>query len=788
MIKNYLKVAWRNLVGNPMYSLINIGGLAIGMAVSFMLMLYVYNEFSFDQHNINIKRVYEVFRNQPSNGEIFTNTATPVPLAPALKKDFPEVDKVCRVNWGDDVLINYKNKALKINTMASDIDILDMFTFHYIYGSKKTAFPNQSSIVLTQSAAKALFGSGNPIGQIVKLYNQFPLRVSAVIADNPNNSSFWFRALISWDEICAQQNWIKQSGWGNYSFRTFLMLKANANLNLVQAKIKNIVAKYNPENKENTMFLYPLEKLHLYGEFKNGVEVGGKIDTVNLFLMLAIGILLIACINFMNLSTARSEHRAKEVGVRKTIGASRFTLIWQFMGESLFMAFFAMLIAIILMVLLIPRFNDLINLQLKLPYNNPLAWLGITLVTLFTGLVAGSYPAIFLSSFKPVKVLKGLKLNKKSGVKPRQVLVVVQFSFAIILILSSLFIFKQIQYIKNQPIGYDKNGLVDLPSEGSLDNRFENFRLDAINAGAITDGAITSSSIVNNGSNSWGIVWDGQLPGEDKLPIDIMAVTYHFVKTFGVKLIEGRDFSEAYPSDSVGIILNQAAVKLMKFKHPIGQLVTYQSKKCKVVGVIENFVWGSPYEPVTPAIIGFAKGWTGNIALRLNPNKSISASLDILKVIYKKYNPEYPFTYKFADEEFKNKFYSEQLLGTMSVLFTCLAIIISSLGLFGLASFSAEQRKKEIGIRKVLGASIQNLWVKLSREFLILVIISFAIGAIISYNIIHKWLLKFTYHTQLSPWVFLLTLIISLLICLLTVSWQAVKASMTNPVKNLRSE
>ncbi|WP_259067622.1 ABC transporter permease [Mucilaginibacter sp. X4EP1] len=788
MIKNYLKIAWRNLRKNRLYSIINIGGLGIGMAISFMLLLYVYNEFSFDKFNTNNDRLYRVLRNQPSNGDIITNSATPVPLAPALIKDFPEIDNVARANWADENLINYNNKALKIRTMAADPSLLNMFSFNFVYGSKQNALSDISSIVLTQSGAKAIFGDVNPVGQIVKFNNQYPLKVSAVISDNPSNSSFDFKALISWQTLSAEEKWIKDSGWGNYSFFTYVMLKPGASLDALKPKLASVVAKYDPHNKENKLFLYPYAKFHLYSDFKNGVNTGGSIEYVRLFLMLAIGILLIACINFMNLSTARSERRSREVGVRKAIGARRFSLILQFMGESLLMAFTAFLFSLILMVILIPVFSNIINIKLSIPYQNVFAWLSALGVTLLTGLLAGSYPALFLSSFSPVKVLKGQIVNAKSSVAPRKILVILQFSFAICLIISSTFIYKQINYIKNKPVGYNRNGLVEMPVEGSMVKRFENFRQDAINAGAITEGAMTSGSITNNGSSSWGITWQGQLPGEDKLPIDQIAVTYHFINTYGLKLAEGRDFSVEYPSDSAAIILNQAAVKLMRFKEPLGQIVKFQDKNCKVVGVVENFVWGSPYEPVKPAIIGFIKDWTGSIALRLNPSKPITGSLATLQTIYKKYNPDYPFEYKFTDESFARKFNQEKLLGTMAAGFTGLAVVISCLGLFALASFSAEQRKKEIGIRKVLGASAGSLWFNLSQEFIRLVMVSFLIGSAVSLYYMHQWLAHFTYHTDLSPWVFLVTMIISLTICLITVSWQAVKAALSNPVHSLKSE
>ncbi len=388
MIQNYLKIAWRNLRKNRLFSFINIGGLAIGMAVSFTLIIYVYNEFSFDKNNVNAERLYRVLRNQPSNGEVYTNEATPIPLAPAIKKDFPEIDQVIHVTWPYDRLVNYKDKGLKLNTMAADASFFDMFTYKFIYGNPKTALTDQSSIVLTESAAKAIFGDNvNPVGQVVKLDQKFPLKVSAVVQDQPKNATFQFKMLINWDQITVEQSWIKTSGWGNYSFMTYAMLKPGASAEAVNKKLKNIIARYNPENKENTVFLYPLLKYHLYSDFKNGVSVGGRIATVRLFLWLAIGILLIACINFMNLSTARSERRAREVGVRKAIGAARASLIAQFMGESLFMALVSFLFAVGFIELLIPVFHNVIGVKLIVPYANPWAWVTALGVTILPGLL-----------------------------------------------------------------------------------------------------------------------------------------------------------------------------------------------------------------------------------------------------------------------------------------------------------------------------------------------------------------------------------------------------------------
>lgn len=581
---------------------------------------------------------------------------------------------------------------------------------------------------------------------------------------------------------------MKDAGWDIFNFTTYVQLKPGVPVENINLKLKDLLRRNNPSNKEIKLFLYPLTRLHLYNEFQNGVNSGGRIEYVRSFLILAISILIIACINFMNLSTARSAKRAREVGVRKTMGARRSSLVQQFMAESLLMSFLAFLLSQFFLLLLVPAFDHLVNIRLALPYDKVPAWIAALGITGVTGLVAGSYPALFLSSFNPVKVLKGQLSMTKAAVKPRQALVVVQFTFAIGLILSSIFIYRQINYIKDRPVGYDRNGLVEIPVDGKLDTQFESFRRAAIETGAVSDAAMTSAAITSNQISTWGVTWPDQLPGEDKLPIDCMAVTYHFTKTYGLKLIQGRDFDPGRPADSAGVILNEAAVKMMRLSDPLEREITWQGSRRKIIGVVKDFVWGSPYEPIKPAIIGFQKDWIGNIGLRLNPTVSISRSLSSLQAVYTKYNPEYPFEYRFTDESFSKKYDDEKLLGVISFGFTSLAIFISCLGLFGLASFSAEQRKKELGIRKVLGASTGTLWFKLSKEFVKLIMISFAIGSAISWYFIHQWLARYTFHTSFSPWIFVITLLMSLVICLSAVSWQAIKAAYANPVNSLRSE
>jgi ABC-type antimicrobial peptide transport system permease subunit len=490
----------------------------------------------------------------------------------------------------------------------------------------------------------------------------------------------------------------------------------------------------------------------------------------------------------MNLSTARSAKRAREVGVRKTMGAARSALVIQFLGESMALSLAGFILALGLSAILLPLVNRLLGLQLNLPYNNGWAWVIGLSVTAVTGVLAGSYPAFFLSSFDPVRVLKGQLTAVGTAIGPRSLLVVAQFTFAIALILVSSYIYRQIDYIKSLPVGYERTGLIEMPVEGNMQTAFGNFRQDAIAGGAIVDAAMTSSAVTDNKSSTWGLHWPGQLAGEDKIPVDCMAVTWHFIGTYGLTLTQGRDFDPGRPGDSAAVILNEAAVRLMRLRRPLGQEITWQGHERRIIGVVKDFVWGSPFEPVKPAVVGFQKDWVGNIGLRLNPNQSLSKSLAQLTALYKRYNPAYPFEYRFTDEDFSKKYSDEKLLGAISLGFTTLAILIALLGLFGLAAFSAEQRTREIGIRKVLGAGLPSLVRLLTQEFIKLVLLSFVLAAAISWYYIHRWLDQYTYHTSFSGLIFVLTLAGSVTICLAAVITQAVRAARVNPVRSLRSE
>jgi putative ABC transport system permease protein len=788
MIRNYLKIALRNLRKNKLYSIINIGGLGVGMAVSLVLLLYVVDEFSQNEFHAKKDRIYKVMRSQPLEHGIGTSSSSSTPMAGAIMNDIPEVAQAVRTDYGHENLLSVGDKSIKKQGKFVDPGFLTMFSFELIKGGKQDAFREVESIIITESTAKALFGDEDPMNKVLKLGGTESVKVSGVMKDPPSNSTLKFDYLLPWSFFEKTQPWIKEPSWGNFSFQTYVELKPNVSADAVNRKIKRIIGKYNEKNKENLAFIFPMKRWHLYAQFKNGVNTGGSIEYVRLFLILALSILVIACINFMNLSTARSEKRAREVGVRKVVGAARVSLVRQFLGESTLMAFISLIIAVLLVELALPYFNSLTGEQLKVPYSNPYAWLIALGITVFTGMLAGSYPAVFLSSFNPVRVLKGSIRVGKTALRPRQALVVVQFAFATALILGTILIYKQIQFIKSRPIGYERDGLIAMPLEEPVYNNFEVFRREAIASGAVVDGAITSQKITDNGSSSWGIVWPDQRPGEDKIPIDQIVTTYHFISTFGIKLIEGRDFSPEHPGDSLSILLNESAVQLMRLKNPIGQIVRWQGVNRTVVGVFKDFIWGSPYEPTKPMIVGHDPGWAGAMTLKLNPARSTSDNIAALEKLYKKHNPAYPFEYRFVDENFAAKFKTETLLGTLSNWFAGLAIFISCLGLFGLAAFSAEQRKKEIGIRKVLGANVSQLWINLSTEFLKLVGISFLIGASVAWYMMNDWLSKYTYKTDINIWVFAATALIAIAIALITVSWQAIRAALANPVKSLRSE
>ena len=794
MFKNYFKTAWRNLVKNKTYSIINILGLATGMAVAMIIGLWMYDEISANKNFENYDTIYQVMMNQTFDDVRGSQQALPYPIGEELKNKFPDFKAVAMCDWGQRHSLVYGEKKISKFGHFIGEEAVSMFSLNILEGSKDPLH-DPYSIVLTKETADILFGNKHPIGKTVKLDNQTDLKVTAVVNKEPKNSSLTFDYLIPFQLQESIYPYIKQyhkTNWGNNSWQTFVQLYNNANAESVNAKIKDVViSHFTDENMlkhiKPELFIHPMWKWRLYSDFENGKNTGGFIKYVRMFGILGLIVLLIACINFMNLSTARSEKRAKEVGVRKAVGSGRKQIINQFLNESMLMSAFAFVLALAMVALALPYFNKLTDKEMSLQIANPVFWLIMILFTIVTGFLAGSYPAFYLSSFNPVQVLKGnLKAGKRSSL-PRKILVVIQFASSVVLMIGTIIVYQQIQYGKNRPIGFNNKGLISVDWSDDIGKHFEALRQELLSSGAAISICQSNSSPSELQSNNNGWEWKGSQPVEKSVVFSTITTTYDYTKTLGIKLLEGRDFSRDF-ADSNSVILNEAAVKRMRLKNPVGEQLKWNDRPMTVVGVIPDIQMESPYRPISPLTIIFNKDWVGNVDVRLNPNISASQAIALMKPVFEKYNPAFPFEYHFADEEYAKKFNYEELVGNLAAIIAVLAIFISCLGLFGLASFTAEQRVKEIGVRKVLGASVFNLWRLLSKDFVILVLLSCAIAIPVGWYFMNEWLKNYQYRTSINVEVFVAVVLVAMVITLLTVSFQAIKAALANPVKSLRTE
>ncbi len=786
MFRNYLKIAWRNLKKNKAFSFLNISGLAIGMASALLILLWVQNEISYDQFQENKDRIFEAWNRGEFSGKLQCWNSTPKILGPILKNEYPEVDDVTRTTGGWFVTIA-GDKKFSSEFLFVDPGFLKIFSFPFKSGNPQTALNNVYSIVVTEKMAKKMFGNEDAMNKQIRIdSNNFT--VTGILKDLPTNTSFTFEYLLPW-ALIKKLNF-DDNNWDNNSVNTYALLKPQTSLTAFNEKIKNISRTHSKGVVKEQVFLYPLDKLHLYSRFENGVASGGLIDTVRLFIIIAAFILLIACINFMNLSTARSEKRAKEVGIRKVSGAYKSALVVQFLGESMFIAVISGVFGLILAQVFLPSYNLLLGKNLSLPYLNPAFWLYALLFIFVTGMLAGSYPAFFLSSFKPVSVLKGKFKNAQALVTPRRILVILQFSFAIILVIGTLAVAQQIRFARNRDTGYDRSQLVYHFTTGTLTKNYKMVKQELLQSGVATLVNRTSWPLTEVWSDTWDIMWDGKSP-DDKTDFDRFSTDENLVNTAGLTIIKGRDMDlTKYPTDSTAALLNESAVKTMGFKNPIGQLVKDNGITYHVIGVIKDFILRSPFFPVSPMAIEGCAANTGLnvINVKLTAGSNIQADMKKMEQIIRKYNPEYPFEYHFVDEQYAKKFEDTKRTGTLAALFAGLTIIISCLGLFGLASFMAVQRTKEIGVRKVLGASVLNLWKLLSRDFIVLVMISLCVAIPVAYYFMHEWLLQFEYRTTLSWWIFVSAGMGAIVITLVTVSYQCIRAALSNPVTSLRSE
>ena len=684
-------------------------------------------------------------------------------------------------------LLTAGEKHFNLRGAFTDSGFLNMFSFPLLKGNAEQSLSNGHSIVLTEKLAKKLFGNEDAIGKTVRVDSNANFVVTAVMADLPNNTAFDFEYLLPY-EFMKKLGWDDES-WGNNSVRTYALLTPNASQTAFNEKVKNITKSHSKETEE--VFSYPFTKVHLYGKDDNGKLVGGQIETVRLFIIIAAFILLIACINFMNLSTARSEKRAKEVGIRKVAGAYKRSLVAQFIGESIIVSFIAFVVAVVLVQLSLASFSELTGKELHIGYGNTSFWIFTVLFILLTGIIAGSYPAFYLSSFTPVKVLKGTFKKMNAAVTPRKVLVVLQFTFAIILIISTIIIEHQIEFAQNRDAGYNRENLIYAFSQGDVDKNYLLIKNELLSTGTAVSVTKSANPITQRWSDSWGYSWAGSTKEDEKTDFVRLGADADFVKTIGVKLVAGRDIDiYNYPTDTSAVLLNEAAVQAMRLKDPVGQVIKNGGSDLHVVGVIKDFILESPFEKkVNPMMVNGPQNFFQVIHIKLNPAAGgTHASLAKAEAIFKKYNPQYPFEYAFADESYAKKFKEQQRTGVLAMLFAGLTIFISCLGLFGLASYMAESRIKEIGVRKVLGASVGSVTALLSKDFLALVLLAFLIASPIAWYAMHSWLEGYSYKVNIEWWVFALTGLLSVIIALATVSFQAVKAALSNPVKSLRTE
>jgi len=793
MLQNFFKTAIRHLRRNKAHSFINIAGLSVGMAVAMLIGLWIWDELSFNKVFPHYERIAKVMQHVTINGGTETYPVLPYVTGDELRKTYGSDFKyITMSSWANDHILAAGDKKVTKSGPFTEPQVTDMLSLKMLRGGHN-ALQDQHAILLSASTAQALFGGADPMGRTVTIDNKFEVKVAGVYEDIPSKSNFGNLLFVaSWKLYIDNFFWLEKYSkpWSNNSFQVFVQIADNADMERVSRKIRDLKENVSKEDADQraVVFLQPMSKWHLYEEFSNGVNVGGQIEFVWLFGTIGFFVLLLACINFMNLSTARSEKRAKEVGIRKAIGSLRGQLIRLFYGESLFAVLIALVGALLLMAMALPYFNEVADKRMQIPWANLWFWAAVLVFCCFTGLIAGSYPALYLSAFRPVKVLKGSFRVGRLASMPRRVLVVVQFSVSIVLIISTIVLYKQIQFAKDRPVGYERAGAMVIPLvTEEIHKHFDIVRSELIGLGAVTEMAESSSAATEVGEYDSGFEWPG-LGHPSPVDFGVVWVSPEYGKAVGWRIKEGSDFSKVRIKDSNSIILNETAVQYMKLKDPVGKLIKWNKRSYEVTGVVGDMVMQSPYAPVYPTIFIMDAGAQPVIDVRLGGTVGTRAALDKIEAVFKRYNPSQPFAYRFVDNEYAQKFGDEERIGKLSGVFALLAIFISCLGLFGMASFMAEQRTKEIGVRKVLGASVWGLWRLLSKDFVVLVVISLAIAIPIAWYYMGHWLMRYEYRTPMSWWIFVLSAAGAMVITLLTVSYQSVKAAMANPVKSMRTE
>ena len=790
MFRTTLKSGLRNFWKNKSYGFLNILGLAIGIACAGLIFLWVEDETTFDRVHLKRDRLFLIMNNWPFSQNFATYDNTPGLMGPAVKKEVPGIANTCRITEGQSTqLLRIGNNSLYADGAYADSSLFSMFTIPFVQGSAATAFREIHSMVITEKAARKLFGNDHDVmGRTIRLDNRQDYKITGVVRDLPENNTIQFEWLIPFEVFFKENSWM--SNWDANGILTMVELEKTAQPAAINQQLHDFIKKRVPKSIVSS-FLFPMNDWHLRWDFKNGKQTGrGRIEYVHMFSLIAWIILFLACINFMNLATARSEKRAKEVGVRKVLGSGRGKLITQFIAEALFLAFLSVILGILLMMITIPFFNTLAQKQLALHLTDPAHLLYLLEITLVCGLVAGSYPSLYLSSFNPVYVLKGIKMKSGSAALIRRGLVVMQFSVSIILIISTIIIFQQIEHVKNRDLGYDKDNLLVMDVQGDLGKRFNAVKQDLMNTGVVDQAALSDHETIYGGNNSDHYSWEGKDPNATHI-VSQRNVSPELLSTNGIRVVLGRDFYPDPVVDSNNIIITESLAKIMNKPNPIGTIISAGQDRYTVIGMVKDFVYGNPFGTTPDPLIFFCNPHYEyesvmyvKLKRQVNTEKAIAKIESVMKID----NPVYPFQYRFVDDKFNQLFLSEMLVSKLSRVFAVLAICISCLGLFGLAAFTAERRTKEIGIRKVLGAGVMGLAGLLSAEFLKLIAISSLLAFPVAWYAMHSWLQNFAYHITMSWWVFVAAAVASALIALITISFQTIRAAVVNPIRSLRSE
>jgi len=795
MFRNYLKIAWRNTISNRVYSALNIFGLAIGMAVALLIGLWAFNQYSYDRFLPNYQQAYVIKVNYTNTHDgTHTQDLVSLPLADVLRNTVPGIKYVAEADFIDfpshDFMVGEKKLMINGGTVAPDF--LKIFQYPLVKGNVNSVLNDPNSIVLDETTSRSLFGDADPINKLIKIDNQYNVKVSGVMKDFPANSSMQFHFLIPFSFAEQTQGWMKgaRANWYNNSFLIFVGLQPGITAAQISPKIKNLIYENVPADRtyKPEIILHALKDWRLYSDFKNGRVAGGFIDYVRMFSIIGALVLLIACINFVNLSTARSEKRAREVGVRKAIGSLRRDLIFQFLTESLLITFVASLLSILFVQLALPFFNQLTTNSVQIPYTHAFFWCLMIAYVIFIGLAAGARPAFYLSAFKPIAVLKGRFQLGKASTLPRRIMVVLQFSCSVAFIISTAIIYQQINYVKSRPTGYSTDRLVHTFITKELAQSYDALKNDLLASGMVENVTKATSTLTDISWHAQLQRWPGKTAGEQNINVGAVLVGKDYFNTVGMKFVQGRDFTGNFKADSADIIVNEAAVKRMGLKDPMNQVLDFNGTRSRIVGVVKDALMESPFGAVEPALFKPVNDFSSQVIYRLAPGVNPHNAIEKVGKIFEKYNPAYPFTYDFVDQEYNKKFNLEALVGKLAAIFAGLAIFVSCMGLFGLAAYVAEQRTKEIGIRKVLGASIVQVWVLLSKDFVILVVISCMIASPIALYFLSDWLQKYSYRISIGPGVFIISAAVAILTTLVTISFQSIKAALANPVKSLRSE